>query len=387
MEKSIIALLNKNLRVIIPDLGAFIIRQKQPKIIVFNEFLRYNDGLLIDYIVNTEGIEREIAEQQVSDYAENCSRLLESGKDLIIDGLGKLHREASGKINLIDSDEIKEIEETFKPSAPAVNLKTKPKKEPSATRKAAKVTKARKERKPAGTVKSTRKVLPAKNEPEPPLEMPETEEPVRIIEPIESIPAMPLPEPPEIIEYPRTLPETDNLRVNQKRDFSGLPPDDKISTGNKTNQVLAWIILFLFVNAVILSWFVFGDRIGSIFKKKAVPAMITDSVYRQLADSVRAAAEDTSLVYKAAVENPVKNNAGIYPSGTRFYIVAGCFRDEANAEVLVESLKGMGYKAAQFGKIGNLYAVCFASFDNKDQAVLELRKIREKVPDAWMTQF
>ncbi len=82
METNIIALLNSNLRVIIPDFGAFIIRQKQPRIIVFNEFLRYNDGLLIDFIVKTEGIDREIAEQRVSDFAEESTRILESGKEL-----------------------------------------------------------------------------------------------------------------------------------------------------------------------------------------------------------------------------------------------------------------------------------------------------------------
>ncbi len=66
--------------------------------------------------------------------------------------------------------------------------------------------------------------------------------------------------------------------------------------------------------------------------------------------------------------------------GSRYYIVAGCFRDEVNADSLVASLKLLGYKAEKFGKIGNLYAVCFASFDDKEKAVPELKKITGKSP-------
>jgi hypothetical protein len=51
-------------------------------------------------------------------------------------------------------------------------------------------------------------------------------------------------------------------------------------------------------------------------------------------------------------------------------------------------LKTIGYRAEKFGKIGDLYAVSFASFDKKDLAVNELARIRkEHHPDAWMTQF
>jgi len=112
MEDTIIALLNNNLRVIIPDFGAFIIRQKQPRIIVFNEFLRYNDGILIDFIVKKEGIDREIAEQRVADFAEDGTKLLASGRELVIAGLGTLQKDSSGKISFNEVPEIIEIEKT-----------------------------------------------------------------------------------------------------------------------------------------------------------------------------------------------------------------------------------------------------------------------------------
>ena len=98
MEKSINALLNSNLRVIIPDFGAFIIRQNEPRIIVFNEFLRYNDGLLIEYIARTEGFETDIARNMVADYAVEVTKVLDSGKPYTIKGLGTLQKDSAGKI-------------------------------------------------------------------------------------------------------------------------------------------------------------------------------------------------------------------------------------------------------------------------------------------------
>ena len=68
MDKYIAALLDHNLRVIIPDLGAFILKQKEPKVVVFNESLKYDDGLLIDYMMKCENIAREIAQQQLLDF-------------------------------------------------------------------------------------------------------------------------------------------------------------------------------------------------------------------------------------------------------------------------------------------------------------------------------
>ena len=61
MDKILVELLDKNSRVILPDFGAFIIKQKDPKVVIFNEFLRYNDGLLIDYVASSQNIDKEAA--------------------------------------------------------------------------------------------------------------------------------------------------------------------------------------------------------------------------------------------------------------------------------------------------------------------------------------
>lgn len=412
MEKNIIALLNKNLRVIIPDFGAFIIRQKQPKVIVFNEFLRYDDGLLIDYIVNNEEIDREIAIQQVSDFAEDSTKLLESGKDLIIEGLGRLHREKSGRINFIESpvdsgiqeishDEATEEDmqvENIPESSGAINLAGTTDTFAPKTKTAKKTTKSRGTRSAASGPKVDKviKEKPGIKVKKAPVPKPKAKSksksksiskpkpipiPIPIPEPVTEI--KPEPQPVPAPETPR-IPEPVRLQSPDSVAVSDPAPADEVPSTNRINKVLLWVLLFLFVNAVILAWFLFNNRIRGIFKKNSIPPeLVTDSLYERLADSVKAAAMDTTMIYAGM---PADSLAPVLTSA-RFYIVAGCFRDEINAEELVNSLIGLGYNATQFGKIGNLYAVCFASFDNKDEAVLELKRIREKAPDAWMTRF
>ncbi|UCH15905.1 MAG: hypothetical protein JSV22_11990, partial [Bacteroidales bacterium] len=105
MDKYIIELLETNTRVIIPDFGAFIIKQKEPRIIVFNEFLRYNDGLLIEYVAITEKIDKEAAKKKVIEYVDKASKDLKDNNEHQIAGLGDLIKESTGKITFEEKSE------------------------------------------------------------------------------------------------------------------------------------------------------------------------------------------------------------------------------------------------------------------------------------------
>jgi nucleoid DNA-binding protein len=488
MEDTIIALLNNNLRVIIPDFGAFIIRQRQPRIIVFNEFLRYNDGILIDFIVKTEGIDREIAEQRVADFAEDGTKLLASGREMVIEGLGTLKKVGSGKISFIEAPEIIEIEsketiepeiresdktspnrptpvpeedsgnsgipeqemterrENTEPVKQAIPAKPKSK---TAGRPKSKEKKAPPKIKSARIIRPSAKSLPpdvtsraieppsadlqtsieaAPVEPEIALEAAPIEPEIALetapigpeiildaapVEPEIALEAAPVekqeaieaaPVEPEIALEAAPVEKQEALEaapveasIKAAPVFMQRPVDDAVSESGKgtpsavsTNRILAWVLIILFVNAGILAWFVFRNKTKRTSPAKTVTTLISDTLYDRLADSVRAAAMDSSVVYaEAPVEPDAKSNLteDALAPGSRYYIVAGCFRDEINADSLVTSLKLLGYKAEKFGKIGNLFAVCFASFDNKDKAVSELKRIRAKVPSAWMTKF
>jgi hypothetical protein len=73
------------------------------------------------------------------------------------------------------------------------------------------------------------------------------------------------------------------------------------------------------------------------------------------------------------------------PKGS-FHIIAGAFRMEENADSKIEQLKEMGYPARLLGvnRYG-LHQVVYNSFENREDALIELRKVqRAENPDAWL---
>jgi hypothetical protein len=344
MDKNIVTLLNNNLRVIIPDLGAFIIKQKEPKIVVFNEFLKYDDGLLIEFMVKAEGIEKEMAWQQLSDYTGNASKVLEAGDIFTIKGVGTLQKERSGKIEFTAEKEISTRDTSHRA------------KEESLIQLDEKKSVAKPKAKHAA--KTVSKATPNTAEPAKSL----TQEDVKI---------------PAEVKAPVKTPSPVISSVEMSK-----------PVGYRSNKTIKWILIILLSNMLVIAFFAFKDNIRGLFRSKNEPVVIADSLFDQLSDSVRAAVADTTLVFRedSLVTAMEDNNPTV--GNLRYYIVAGCFSDKINADELVKSLKAMGFKAEMFGKIGNLYAVSFVSFDDKELAIKELKRIREEnYPEAWMTRF
>lgn len=300
MEKKIVSLLNNNLRVIIPDLGAFIIRQQEPRIVVFNELLKNNDCLLIDHIMKTENVEADVAQQLLSDYTSQVFRTLDSGGTVTIDGIGSLRKNSKGKLSFTPENEILTIE-------------------------------------------------------------------------------------PEPIIQTVTEDQLPFDRIEKPAADTSIPAFSLKSFLN--TSAAKWIAIFLAANVIVFAFFVLKDPLSNAMKSKKPATRLKESVLNQLADSMMAAVKDSTVLLNAGSDIPISND-NILEGNFRYYIVAGCFRDEINADELVDSLQNAGYKSEKFGKIGDLYAVSFASFDDKDLAVKELDRIRKEFhPDAWMTRF
>ena len=57
MEKYILELIKEHNRIIVPNFGAFIISREKGQTILFNSFLSFNDGLLINQVSKTDNID------------------------------------------------------------------------------------------------------------------------------------------------------------------------------------------------------------------------------------------------------------------------------------------------------------------------------------------
>jgi hypothetical protein len=302
---------------------------------------------------------------------------LESGQPYAIKGIGVLQKDESGKLFFEGENKISQrdkLPETDSEPVPPVDSELKP------TASA----------KPKRTGKSPVPVVTAKDR------LTEEEIQTKAEEPT----------PLEIIldeEHPHDA-FTEDLsdQVDHKQDEPVIKtpeplhlsqlPDEKVEEKQsfviQANQIVKWIIFIVLANAVIIVWFMAGDHIRELFKGKKHPAVISDSVVQDLADSVKVAATDTTLIFGEETIITKEEESAAADEILRYYIVVGSFRNEANADALVDALKSKGYNAEKFVMIGNKYIVSGASFDDKELALKELKSIREEfAPDAWMTRF
>jgi len=98
MEKYLIELLETNNRVIVPDLGAFIIRQQEPQELVFNDLLAFNDGMLTSHIKQQEGISMSKAQVKIEEFVDLVKKVLTKGDIYHLENLGYLKMDDSSKI-------------------------------------------------------------------------------------------------------------------------------------------------------------------------------------------------------------------------------------------------------------------------------------------------
>nr|WP_321454156.1 hypothetical protein [uncultured Carboxylicivirga sp.] len=106
MEKHILSLIKENNRVIIPNFGAFIVAKENGFTILFNNFLSFNDGLLIDYVASTESISTEQASDRVDAYVDTVKNKLDTTGEYIINGLGTFTKDATGILRFTQADDV-----------------------------------------------------------------------------------------------------------------------------------------------------------------------------------------------------------------------------------------------------------------------------------------
>lgn len=97
--------------VVIPGFGGFIVNDKPAKVnysthyltppfreVMFNPYLRTNDGLLLNYIAKEEEITYHEAKRKVDAFAMLCQRALDNGKQIRFEKIGTIRQNDNGKI-------------------------------------------------------------------------------------------------------------------------------------------------------------------------------------------------------------------------------------------------------------------------------------------------
>jgi nucleoid DNA-binding protein len=101
ISKYIAQLLSSNNRVILPGQGAFMVRNDPSKALYYNEFLKFNDGLLANHIAISENISVEESMVKIKEYLQEINDTIALGKSFKIGELGSFVRDEKGKLQFI----------------------------------------------------------------------------------------------------------------------------------------------------------------------------------------------------------------------------------------------------------------------------------------------
>lgn len=413
MEKYIVELLRTNSRLIIPEFGAFFVKKDEPKTIAFNEFLKFNDGIFIDYISKKENIKKDKAIEETEKFVKKIYRELEKGNHYFVENLGEFLKDEKGRIQFILSegkdeklkpissekgnDDFTLIEKSALDKDTAKEIikeKLKSKKE-----------KPHKEKPPEDKKKEEDLELiedskPPDREPKQALQKSiELEKEKKKTEAIKEIKktSEETKEPEKTEKKPEPIKELKKTEGEAKISFK--EKEETVTydhySGSKKSKIILWIVLGLIPIAIFIVWFVFYKN-GKTVEPEQNKFSETSNVEEVLVNETVTIVEDSLKIQesqplaqtKPESEEVTDKDADNSSAGSivkKYYVVAGCFEIEENANNYVSYLKNKGYNPEKFGKVGKLYVVSFNSFSSKEAAIKELREIQGKIePEAWI---
>lgn len=99
----LIELLQKSVRVILPEFGAFLIKDDgsgsfKPQNLTFSPFLKYNDGMLEDNLAKDKGITKEQAKQLILEFIESIKKDLQEKGSFELNDMGQLYVDQRGSV-------------------------------------------------------------------------------------------------------------------------------------------------------------------------------------------------------------------------------------------------------------------------------------------------
>ena len=379
IDKYIAELLKTNTRVIVPDFGAFMVKSSPgstEKQVSFNDFLKYNDGLLINHIAKKESIVKEEAQKKVKAFVDDIQKELKANKPFKIADLGYLYKDPRGSVRFKAGDEKPEEEKaaTTAQSATSVKLdekeKSAPKKkeEPKVEKKEEPAAKKADAGGAAG--KTLNEKLSDKKDGK--------------------------------TQVKTGAPEAKKAAAEKQQAKPGgskVPPGKKPPTTQQPKKannssvaiITAAIVVVLGAGAVIayLNWdTVQGWFGGSIFGEDEPKEVAVDSAAikakQARMDSIRMAQARQDSIEQARQDSIRKAEEMKKKNQKKYYLVAGSFKNKKYADMFVEKLNGEGYNSEVFMERRGFYRVSFNSYVDRQKAFNEYRRMKNQDIQVWV---
>ena len=403
IEKHISELLKTNDRVIIPNFGAFLKSKGEVKSIIFNEFIKFNDGQLIQAIAEKEKISIEEASGKLDEFVDKIKSTLDKGSKFPIEGVGVLYPDEKGRLRF-ESEEV---------NSPGGEEKKEEKKEETKDEKKEKVDEKKE-------VKKDEKRETSKKKTEKPEEKkPSEKKEEKVPEEKESKPRSKFPTP--VREYQKEKPAeekkktektTESAKTEEKKKEK-IKQQDPRKTGKdeeeKPRYLAVWIIIALIVVAIIV-WLVLDwNNIPGYFKHEAkqdrqeqldkqTPQQKKEQPDKKVVKKEETAKKaEKSQPQKPAQETTAKKEStqqtekpaepaktDVSGPAKKYHLIAGVFSEEKNADEMVIQLRKDGFYPEKIGRINDLYYVTYNSFEKKQDANYELKRLYDKGLDVWL---
>jgi len=349
INKYIKDIVQKNGRVIVPNIGS-IVWKSEENIFTFNSILRFNDGVLIKYIVEVENIEIEAAKKLVDDYVQSIIDNLKSGDEFAIPNLGSFFMD-NNKISFKNSGTF--AHETSK-KTPADSVASKNVDQDSKQ------------------AKGSREISEAKINVNSQLSVDNSTN-------SENSKATTSEKPP-IIEESKTNTNTSSKKV-------GLKPPVQRKTNNTSTRKrgLLFYIIGIGLLLFLALFFIFIIKYKDNFSSEKITVNIVNekkTVKTNQSDTTK----NVNTSNHTSLTNQKIDTVNVETTETMVYFtIAGCFKDEENANKMVKILLSKGYKdAARIGLVKGLHAVSFSAFKTKEEAEVAARIIEQKGLTTWI---
>lgn len=395
MDKFIKLLLETQNTVIIPGLGAIVLDDPETGKLIFNEYLKFNDGKLDAIIVAESNMDLQEAQNYIAKYVREIQTEIDKGESYDIFGLGSIKKDEEGSIHFEGNLNTKGSSQKTKKEEVQGPSPTPIKKEGNKT--------VSKDTKPS----DKKEVASEKDKKETPKASKVTvkkEDADKTKKPLDEKKA--------------------SGKEKAKKDVA--PKNKKEAKKKKKIGVFFWIAIILLLIAgaggtyiglnydqvkEYMGWNQFegakelakdmqdqttyddeddtniNDADDSDVQSEENDEAESDDSFLEVDPIDEEELETDEVEVKETVEvepepEPIQEAAPI--SSGEYHLIAGTFTEKSNAEGLVSELKRQGYPAQIIGYLNGMHYVSVKSFDSASAAQQGINSVQSDVPKAWV---
>lgn len=391
VEEAILELLKVHNRVIVPGFGAFLVAKDDvdsKPYVLFNGFLSFNDGLLVDYLAEKNGIDSIVSSDNIAEYVYTLKHGLQEEKIYKFNLLGTFDFDESGSMRFRYNPNVGRTPQ--KPSAHAKSAvkkeeskKEEPKKEEQAiVKEETKVSKEKVEVKDESSKSTLEPVLKDsfleldKNNAAPDVIIePEVSSSKKEREPLTKSSF-------ELDEGQSKLKPTNENIVAQS------PLEIDIEARNKRKRKAVYVSLIVIPLLVGISYLLFSYLPSKRAEDARKAAMEMEAkkqkALRIQADSI-ALIKERELALADSLRIADESRAKLSSSG--YHVIVGAFAEEANADKMVEKLKSGSFSSVQKLIYKNRFLVSVDASVDRDDAIKRMQKVSASSElDCWLHQ-